>query len=152
MEQASSSTPFQLGTFSKGDHLPFVGLVVKNRAVALSAVTHFLERAGLELSATNSLLAVLEQWPKNIPILHCVAAELAAGSEGELDEHATSVESLKFFPPINLPRQVFCAGANYRQHVIELILGQSDSQNERLSLKQRRESAEAHRAFRRGAG
>lgn len=142
MPLSSLTMPFRLGTFSVGNSPPFAGLVLKDRALALTAATAFLERVGLELAATESILAVLEQWPRNVPVLHRIAAALATGSERDLEEAAVPRDSLRFHPPVNLPRQIFCAGANYRKHVVELIVANTPPETEGMSPEERRKFAE----------
>jgi 2,4-diketo-3-deoxy-L-fuconate hydrolase len=44
---------------------------------------------------------------------------------------------LHFHPPIDLPRQIFCSGANYKKHVIQLHVAQTFHKNEGLSPEER---------------
>jgi 2,4-diketo-3-deoxy-L-fuconate hydrolase len=55
-----------------------------------------------------------------------------------------SLESgaLKIHAPVLYPRQIFCAGANYRQHVIDLAVAQGHGVGDTLSLEERRAYAE----------
>jgi 2-keto-4-pentenoate hydratase/2-oxohepta-3-ene-1,7-dioic acid hydratase in catechol pathway len=46
---------------------------------------------------------------------------------------------LRTHPPVNLPRQVFCSGANYKKHVIELIVDEGGGpMTESMTAEERR--------------
>jgi 2-keto-4-pentenoate hydratase/2-oxohepta-3-ene-1,7-dioic acid hydratase in catechol pathway len=44
----------------------------------------------------------------------------------QLKSIALPIEQVRFHPPVDNVRQVFCTGANYRQHVIGLMMADSD--------------------------
>ena len=59
-----NGTPFKLGTFAKRADPPFVGIVLGNNVIELTAA-HAAYRASPHrgtLSETGSILAVLENW------------------------------------------------------------------------------------------
>ena len=116
---------------------PFAALVVGDRVLSLAAAVAFVRRQGLELSAAGSVLAILDQWPRNFPALQRVADALAVGSEGDLERAALPSDSVRLHPPVDLPRQVFCSGANYKKHVIELHVAQTFHKNEGMSREER---------------
>ena len=62
---------------------------------------------------TRDVLALLDDWAASLPKLE----QIAAKAEGaiKLDESALDAPYI--------PRQIFCTGANYRKHVIGLIMG-----------------------------
>ena len=98
-------TPFALGTFSASDGQPFAGLVLGERVVDLgSAVT---------------VRALVERWDESLPRLQAEADRLVQSSGAR--EHALG--ELRPLPPVQPPGQVFQAGANYRQHVLDLLAG-----------------------------
>jgi 2,4-diketo-3-deoxy-L-fuconate hydrolase len=129
------ATAFKLGTFSIAGCPPFAGLVVDDQVVSLAATTAFLRSHGMELSSTGSVLAVLQDWSRNFPMLQRVAGAL---HERVLAAVATPVSALTFHPPVDLPRQIYCSGANYKKHVVQIIVAQSMSETVSLSAEERR--------------
>lgn len=83
----------------------------------------------------RDLLAILDDWDRILPRLEVIAA----GGEGRRPASA-----VKFVAPY-IPRQIFCTGANYRKHVIGLIMGDSSMRNaehEGVSEEERRARVE----------
>jgi len=103
-------TRFALGTFSVAGAAPFAGLVVDDRVVAT--------RRSPEIIG-DSVLEILQRWETNFAALQRLA------DDSRRHEDAAAVASLRIHPPVDLPRQLFCAGMNYRKHVIDLIMSQS---------------------------
>lgn len=62
---------------------------------------------------TRDVLALLEDWDATLPSLEAIAARRDGAMS--LDERALAAPYV--------PRQIFCTGANYRKHVIGLIMG-----------------------------
>ncbi|NOT61715.1 MAG: fumarylacetoacetate hydrolase family protein [Acidobacteria bacterium] len=119
-----SSTPFALGTFAAADGKPFPGLVLHDKVFAPDALP-ILAEAG-------SILALLENWETNFATLEWEVASLDETGGIALDQ-------LRVYPPVNLPRQVFCSGANYKKHVIDLIIDEADSPGtENMTAEERR--------------
>ncbi|MGH9563238.1 MAG: fumarylacetoacetate hydrolase family protein [Terracidiphilus sp.] len=85
----------------------------------------------------------LESWEENFAALRHAADFLKAdaGNDARWRELFTSPEQLRFRPPVNLPRQVFCAGANYRKHVIDLIVDRPSGADAGLCQEERRAQA-----------
>lgn len=84
---------------------------------------------------TRDVLTLLDQWDTAFPKLYAIAAS----GEGSvpLDEAALAA-------PYQ-PRQIFCTGANYRKHVIGLIMGDPSMRtpgDEEISDEERRARAE----------
>ena len=107
--------PYSLGTFSAHDGVRFVGFVMNDSVASLAGLaTKYGERA---LAGASTVLGLLENWDTN-----CVALERLSGSvctqEGEWHELA----DLRTHPAVDLPRQIFCTGANYRKHVVDLTV------------------------------
>jgi 2-keto-4-pentenoate hydratase/2-oxohepta-3-ene-1,7-dioic acid hydratase in catechol pathway len=95
---------FAIGTFSNGGP-PFPGLVVDGeRVVDLTDHGH-----------APTTRALLQNWGEALPQLEQLA--LSAGSSG------APLESLNTLPPIT-PLQILQSGANYRKHVIDIILAE----------------------------
>ncbi|MGM1063817.1 fumarylacetoacetate hydrolase family protein [Saccharothrix sp. Mg75] len=95
---------FALGTFSDDGAPPFPGLVVGERVLDL-------ERALPWRPA--SARALLDRWDEALPALHGLAR----------DGHREwrPLGGLRVHAPVE-PRQVVQSGANYRQHVIDLVV------------------------------
>jgi 2-keto-4-pentenoate hydratase/2-oxohepta-3-ene-1,7-dioic acid hydratase in catechol pathway len=100
-------TPFALGTFAAGDGAPFAALVREERAAPLAP----------HLGDPVSLRALVEDWDEAFPRLQALADALEASAY----EHALA--DLRPLPPLLPPGQIFQAGANYRQHVLDLMAG-----------------------------
>jgi 2-keto-4-pentenoate hydratase/2-oxohepta-3-ene-1,7-dioic acid hydratase in catechol pathway len=90
---------YGLGTFSRDGGPPFAGLVVGERVAALPAGT--------------TVRALLADWSRSSEELQ----QLADGFGG--DGH--DLASLRALPPVLPPGQLFQAGANYMQHLVELM-------------------------------
>jgi 2-keto-4-pentenoate hydratase/2-oxohepta-3-ene-1,7-dioic acid hydratase in catechol pathway len=63
------------------------------------------------------VLDLLQDWDSNLAVLRALAEQVS-----EQDASALAMSSLKVHPPVDLPRQVLCTGANYRKHVVDLTL------------------------------
>jgi 2,4-diketo-3-deoxy-L-fuconate hydrolase len=131
---------FALGTFSVAGSPSFPGLVLGEEVIAVQALKPLLPHLGVE---TVSMLSLLENWEENFASLRGVADLL-------LDDQAKSgkwrglfvpASQLKFHPPVKLPRQVFCVAANYRKHVIDLMVDQAVGPSKDLSPDERRAEA-----------
>src|SRR4051794_39369875 len=102
-----TSPPFAIGTFAAGGGRPFAGLVLGDRVADL----------GPPLGADVTVRALVDDWDRSLPRLQALADELAP----EDAEHA--IDDLRPLPPLQPAGNVFCAGANYRRHVLDLLAG-----------------------------
>jgi 2,4-diketo-3-deoxy-L-fuconate hydrolase len=120
----TSVKKFSLGTFSFSGSPDFPALVIDDKVVALSALKQLLRNNNLTLVNASSVLNLLDAWEYNFEVLKKVVAALSDGSSDSnaVIEQMVSVETLDVLPPVNLPRQVFCAGANYFKHVVDYIV------------------------------
>jgi 2-keto-4-pentenoate hydratase/2-oxohepta-3-ene-1,7-dioic acid hydratase in catechol pathway len=123
--------PFGLGTFTVPGDEPFTGLVARGRIRDLRA-------DGLKASAvsTRDLLA---DWDAALPRL----AELAGRATGSW----LPADEVRVLPPVE-PGNLLQSGANYRKHVVDIIVSEHDPSDGR-SAEQVRADAEAfmeHRA------
>ena len=140
---------FCLGTFSAAGSPPFAGLVIEQRVLALHALEGLAEQLGVPLRGAT-LLALLQHWEYNRHALTQLAAALAEGTHAAVAAAAQPLEQLRVAAPLQ-PPQILCAGANYRKHVIDLILDQPVTVDVAVPREQRRQHAEAlmdHRAAR----
>jgi 2,4-diketo-3-deoxy-L-fuconate hydrolase len=131
---------FALGTFSSGDSPPFAGLVLDGKVAALSGLERFFHQHQLEMSGADSVLSLLENWDNNLTALERAADLLGDGRTANGPEQAAfvAVDQLKLHPPVKLPRQIFCSGANYRKHVIDLIVDHAGPDTKGMSTDERR--------------
>jgi 2,4-didehydro-3-deoxy-L-rhamnonate hydrolase len=132
-----SGTLFALGTFSTaagGER--FGAVVVDERAVAIGTARRWLAEQGSELRGSGqSVLGVLEHWDHNFPLLQRVAGELRDGRGEHL---AAPVSSLTIHAPVDLPGQIYCSGANYKKHVVQIIIAQAMDETRNMNAEERR--------------
>jgi 2,4-diketo-3-deoxy-L-fuconate hydrolase len=108
---------FSLGTFSHADGVRFAGMCFGERVLPLRSLHARAVRCGARWSEGASVLELLQDWERNLAVL-CALAEQVP----ELGASAVTMSSLNVHPPVDLPRQVLCTGANYRKHVVDLTL------------------------------
>jgi 2,4-diketo-3-deoxy-L-fuconate hydrolase len=140
----SSISQFSLGTFSMNGGPRFPGLVVAGRVAPLSALRPLFDGVEIAPRGGSSVLQLLEDWDTNYVALQH-AADLVAQSANSHRWQDISLPELQLrsHPPVDLPRQIFCAGANYRKHVIDLIVDQPTGPDSNLSRDERRSRAVA---------
>jgi len=115
-----NGSTFRLGTFAKPGGAPFAAIVLGNDAVDLS-LAHSTYQASTRrhaLSATHSILGLLENWEQNFAVLQDIVAFLE--KEG-LEHGATKLTSLHTLPPVIRPGKMFYAAQNFQEHVDEMI-------------------------------
>lgn len=110
---------FALGTFSRADGRRFAGLCVKGSVIPLSALRELSSRWGGQWIPDASVFDLLQQWDVHLPVLRRVAEQVSASHEA-----AVALDSLRVHPPVDLPRQILCTGANYRKHVVDMTVDQ----------------------------
>jgi len=128
MSEAIASS-YALGTFSVAGAPAFPAMVRNQEAVALTALLPLAERLGVYFSNADSMLALTERWESNEAALNAIHAFLG-GDQGEAVWRglAVPVSALTLHAPL-MPRQVFCCGANYFKHVVDLIVDQGPGAN-----------------------
>jgi 2,4-didehydro-3-deoxy-L-rhamnonate hydrolase len=99
--------PFALGTFELPSRAVFPGLVVDDKVVDLAP----------HLGSGVSIRRLVEDWDGSFERLQLLADTLGSTEAG------ADLSALRPLPPILPPGQIFQAGANYRQHVLDLIAG-----------------------------
>ena len=95
---------FGLGTFAAGATGSFPGLVLEDRVIDLRP--HF--------GATATTGAMLVNWDDTLRRLHEIAGR-------PVPADAPTLDRLRPLPPIQPLGQFFCAGANYRKHLTEIV-------------------------------
>jgi 2-keto-4-pentenoate hydratase/2-oxohepta-3-ene-1,7-dioic acid hydratase in catechol pathway len=117
---------FGLGALRADDGETGAALLVDDRVIPLASV-----------GEGRSTLQLLDAWHATLPWLETLAART--------DVEALPLASAPLAAPY-VPRQIFCTGANYRKHVIGLIMGDSSmrtAEHENISDEERRARAEA---------
>ncbi len=88
-------------------------------------------RAFPQLTGAGSILSLLENWEANFAALQDALTSVS--------ETAIPLQQLNIHPPVNLPRQIFCSGANYKKHVIDLIVDKGGGpMTENMTTEERR--------------
>lgn len=107
---------YRLATYVRGNDEPRAGIVVDD---ALLDVTTVVATSGVKSSSTSpaQVLQILDNWPSLHPVLEQAARDQRRGKAGA---NATPVSDVRFLAPILYPGTIFCAGANYRDHVAEM--------------------------------
>src|SRR5262249_47252427 len=117
---------FQLGTFSVTGGRPFTGLVMNERVIALQA---------LQPQFGATMLDVLDDWPAQFAALCNITGDSAA----VLKEQARPLSEVAVHAPIPQPRTIYCSGANYKKHVVDLIVAhQEQAETQGMSQEQKR--------------
>jgi 2,4-didehydro-3-deoxy-L-rhamnonate hydrolase len=140
-----TQVPFQLASVSDGRGEPWPALVVGDQAIALTALASLYPLHGRALRGAGSMLAVLESWDTAFPAIEAMHASLERASlvgersaQTQASHALVPLSKLQIHAPIQAPRQIFCSGANYRKHVIDLIIDQDSPENAGMDREQRR--------------
>lgn len=107
---------YRLATYIRTDDEPRAGIVVDD---ALFDVGALLAKSAMTSSGAlpAQVLQVLEKWQQVHPLLQQAARNARSGKAGA---DAIPVRNVRFVAPILYPGTIFCAGANYRDHVAEM--------------------------------
>jgi 2-keto-4-pentenoate hydratase/2-oxohepta-3-ene-1,7-dioic acid hydratase in catechol pathway len=129
MQQTGLSTafsaPFALGSFSVAGGKRFGGLVIGERVIALDALKDIARANGLVLAGTDSVFELLQDWHANFAVVQAILEQVKRDKE----EVFAPLSALKVHAPVDLPRQIFCTGANYYRHVVQLLVDQGAGAN-----------------------
>jgi 2,4-diketo-3-deoxy-L-fuconate hydrolase len=136
--QIPSTPGFRLATCSAAGCAPFPAMIVNDQVYALSAVSEHLRKKSCSIEGSGgSMLDVLDHWSENLPRLQAAAAALANGQPDTLARSGTAPDAVRFHAPIPQPRQIFCSGANYRRHVVQIIMAQATDSTRNLNASER---------------
>ena len=130
---------FALGTFSAAGGAQFPGVVIAEEVFALAEIDRRLRAKGGTLQGVTSTLALFDNWEHDLPLLRSAAEGLSGGAP---------LGSLKVHAPV-APRQIFCAGANYHKHVVDLVVDGTmarDPEADREAVRARAEAMMQQRA------
>ena len=114
-----NGTPFKLASVARANTStkPFPALVLGEEVIDLAAVhtAHRAARGGSSLSATGSILDLLEKWDANFAVLQEIVAFLE--KDGVPAGAAVAQTSLRLFAPVLRPGKMFYAAQNFQEHV-----------------------------------
>ncbi len=122
-----STFSWALACHSIAGSAPFPSLVMGDRVLALHALQDAAKGQGLFLAGIDSTLGVFEHWEHNHAVIDRLVGQILGGQWPELQARSVSASLLRTHAPIPVPRQIFCTGANYRSHVLQLAFDQTDS-------------------------
>jgi 2-keto-4-pentenoate hydratase/2-oxohepta-3-ene-1,7-dioic acid hydratase in catechol pathway len=118
-----NGTPFKLATVAKANTStkPFAALVLGEDVIDLAAVhtAYRAARGGPSLSATGSILDLLEKWDANFAVLQEMVAFIE--KDGVPAGAVVAQTSLRLFAPVLRPGKMFYAAQNFQEHVDEMI-------------------------------
>ena len=106
---------YRLATYARSDGVARAGIVVDQRVVDVERA--FAVAAPLSSGSASSVLAILENWSQLAPRLRRLAWDIRAGA---LPSIGRDLSHVKLLPPVMYPGTIFCAGANYKDHVREM--------------------------------
>jgi 2-keto-4-pentenoate hydratase/2-oxohepta-3-ene-1,7-dioic acid hydratase in catechol pathway len=104
-------TSFKLMTYETGEGAR-AGMMCGDQAFDVAGATGE-QRYG-------SVTAILADWDRAKGVLGAFAAKAGPGQAGALD-----AANLRLLAPIPMPGAIYCAGANYRDHVLEMARAQN---------------------------
>jgi 2,4-diketo-3-deoxy-L-fuconate hydrolase len=108
--------PYALGTFSHTQFGPkFVGVVMHDRVADLAELGRLYDAPGL--ASAGTVLALLDAWDVSRDALDRLSTVV-----DDKTAHWHVLDSLCVHPAVDLPRQIFCTGANYRKHVVDMTV------------------------------
>jgi 2,4-didehydro-3-deoxy-L-rhamnonate hydrolase len=115
-----NGSAFKLGTFARPNGGPFAAIVLGESVIDLSKAhaAYGASRRANALSATDSILGLLENWEANFAALQEIVAFLE--KEG-LRPDVADLASLRALPPVIRPGKMFYAAQNFQEHVDEMI-------------------------------
>ena len=123
-----TTVPFSVGTFAEAQQQPYPGIVVEGRVYDTRTV----------LPQATTTAGLLAEWDADLEVLQ----ELA----NRVTDEGRPVEQLHVLAPVQPPGQIFGAGANYREHVLQMTvahrLGAAGANEEELREQAGREMDE----------
>jgi 2,4-diketo-3-deoxy-L-fuconate hydrolase len=99
-----------IGSFVREGRPPFLGLMHDEHVVPLAAVD------SNTFSEQVTLRQLLEVWDRSLKALTAAADTIPSART------RIPIEELRLCAPLPDSRQIFCAGSNYRRHVVEMVV------------------------------
>jgi 2-keto-4-pentenoate hydratase/2-oxohepta-3-ene-1,7-dioic acid hydratase in catechol pathway len=109
---------YRLATYAGPDGDARAGIVVDHEIVD---VEQGLAAAGHDHPGSlRSVISILKHWEQLAPSLRLLARDTRAGSGACALSVRCPVSRVRLLPPVMYPGTIFCAGANYKDHVAEM--------------------------------
>jgi len=109
---------FRLLSYARDDGSPWAGLLVEDFIFDLAMA---LEVAALRCDfQASSVLSVLNAWDRARPLIDTVVSKILAEPTDYWGLPGQPLKNVKLLAPVLYPGVLYCAGANYRDHVIEM--------------------------------
>jgi len=122
-----NGTEFKLATYAGNPGRRFAAIVLGDTAIDIAVAYPAYRdsprgKAG-PLTATDSILGLLEGWDANFPVLQEIVAfiEQEGTSSERFKNGVGKIASLRVLPPIIRPGKIFNAAQNFQEHVDEMI-------------------------------
>jgi len=127
---------FRLGTFSRDAGAPYVGMLVGDRVIAIEALAAHFPR---DTDVPSTMQAVLSDWQQSFDGLQRAATAIAATAASTLMSQSRLLSELHVHAPVPRPGTVYCSGANYKKHVVDLIIAHQDqAETHGMTLERKR--------------
>jgi 2,4-diketo-3-deoxy-L-fuconate hydrolase len=110
---------YGLVTFRRPAGAPMAGLAIDDRVTAIDELVRASPSPHHQKLAGRSVLDLLQDWENSLDALNSLRASITPST---ILEQSIAFSDVIICPPVDLPRQVFCTGANYRKHVVDLTL------------------------------
>jgi 2-keto-4-pentenoate hydratase/2-oxohepta-3-ene-1,7-dioic acid hydratase in catechol pathway len=107
---------YRLATYVEGNAAPRAGLVVDTRVVDVAEALESGSGEPATPAAATSVLGLLQRWDEVHPRLRAIARAVRGGGP----QRCHDLSNVSLLAPIPDPGTIFCAGANYRDHVAEM--------------------------------
>jgi 2-keto-4-pentenoate hydratase/2-oxohepta-3-ene-1,7-dioic acid hydratase in catechol pathway len=113
----SRDCAYRLATYARAGGKPRAGIVVDDALLDVAALLPTTDIESAARAAGVAVREVLAAWPTNHPRLQQAARDRRRGASAIA---AIPVADVRLLAPVLYPGTVFCAGANYRDHVAEM--------------------------------
>jgi 2-keto-4-pentenoate hydratase/2-oxohepta-3-ene-1,7-dioic acid hydratase in catechol pathway len=111
-------TDFRLLSYLSKNGYPRAGLLVQDHVFDLKEA---LDAAGFaDTRRGDSVLSTLKAWNSVRPEIDNVVTAIVAGSDDKLRSLGLPLGEVELLAPVLYPGVLYCAGANYHDHVIEM--------------------------------
>ncbi len=115
--ERKNSVPFRLLSYAAAEGSPRAGLLVDDHVYDLAMT---IERAGHKpVVRADSIIAALHDWDLLRPQIDRVVSAVQAG-HANLTKMGRPLPTVKLLAPVLYPGVLYCAGANYRDHLLEM--------------------------------
>jgi 2-keto-4-pentenoate hydratase/2-oxohepta-3-ene-1,7-dioic acid hydratase in catechol pathway len=108
---------YRLATYTIADGDARAGIVVDEHLIDVSTGLG-LQRDLPADHAHSTVLSILNDWPSNHEALKVLAAAVRGG---KMADELIAIKNVTLLAPILYPGAIYCAGANYRDHVEEMV-------------------------------